>query len=67
MASLEAALATIPNLPRPLLCRLTDRMIERLDELDGDVDLESDEIRRMLARRSVKKVSAFFESGNMED
>ena len=43
MASLEAALALIPNLPRPLLCRLTDRMIERLDEMDGDVDLEPEE------------------------
>jgi hypothetical protein len=43
MASLEAALAVIPNLPRPLLCRLTQRMIDRLDTIDGDPDREPDE------------------------
>lgn len=40
MASLTAALAVIPNLPRPLLARLTARMIDRLDALDGDADAE---------------------------
>ena len=34
MASLQAALAIIPSLPRPVLCRLTQRMIDRLHELD---------------------------------
>jgi len=35
-------LATIPSLPRPVLARLVARMIDRLDELDGDTDLEPD-------------------------
>ena len=43
--SMEAALALIPNLPRSLLCRLTERLIEHLDEMDGDVDLEPEEDR----------------------
>ena len=43
MASLEAALAVIPNLPRPLLDRLTQRMIDRLDTIDGDPDREPDD------------------------
>ena len=34
MASLQAALAIIPSLPRPLLDRLTQRMIDRLDQID---------------------------------
>jgi hypothetical protein len=34
MGSLTAALAIIPSLPRPVLDRLTQRMIERLDALD---------------------------------
>ncbi|MEH3106503.1 MAG: hypothetical protein PGN09_04220 [Sphingomonas fennica] len=38
MASLAAALAVIPTLPRPLLERLTARMIDRLDLLDGDLE-----------------------------
>lgn len=40
MASLAAALAIIPTLPRPVLDRLTQRMIDRLDEIDGDTDRE---------------------------
>ena len=43
MASLTAALEIIPTLPRPLLVRLTARMIDRLDQLDGDCDLEDDD------------------------
>lgn len=39
-AALPIALATIPSLPRPLLKRLVERAIDRLDELDGDPDLE---------------------------
>jgi len=27
-------------MPRPCLARLTDRMINRLDEIDGDPDFE---------------------------
>lgn len=33
-------LAAIPRLPGALLARLTSRMIERLDEIDGDPDVE---------------------------
>lgn len=33
-------LAVIPSLPRAELARLTERMIDRMDELDGDADLE---------------------------
>ncbi|MES3084953.1 hypothetical protein O6X71_19385 [Sphingomonas faeni] len=36
-------LASVPSLPRALLSRLTARMINRMDELDGDPDLEPDE------------------------
>ena len=32
--------AAIPSLPRAELSRLTDRLIDRMDELDGDPDLE---------------------------
>ena len=41
-ASLDAALAMLPSLPRPLLSRLVARAIERLDEIDGDTDVEPD-------------------------
>lgn len=37
---LDTLLDAIPSLPRPLLERLAERMIERLDELDGDADWE---------------------------
>lgn len=40
---LAAALAFIPSLPRPVLARLVERAIERLDELEGDPDLEDSE------------------------
>lgn len=36
------ALAMIPSLPRPVLSRLVTRMIERMDEIDGDPDFEPD-------------------------
>lgn len=42
---LAPLLRTLPSLPRPLLARLTERMIERLDEMDGDTDLEPEEDR----------------------
>lgn len=34
-------LAAIPSLPRAELSRLTDRLIDRMDELDGDADVEA--------------------------
>lgn len=37
---LATALSVIPSLPRPLLARLVERAIERLDEIDGDSDQE---------------------------
>lgn len=37
---LNVALAIVPTLPRLILSRLVARAIERLDELDGDADLE---------------------------
>lgn len=37
---LDALLGAIPSLPRPLLSRLTERLIERLDEMDPNPDLE---------------------------
>jgi hypothetical protein len=40
---LDVLLASVPSLPRALLSRLTARMIDRMDEMDGDIDLEPDE------------------------
>lgn len=39
---LDVLLGMIPSLPRAALDRLTQRMIDRLDEIDGDPDLEDD-------------------------
>ncbi len=39
-APLDLALAAIPSLPRALLARLVERAIDRLDEMDGDTDIE---------------------------
>lgn len=39
--SAEQMLAAIPSLPRPMLTRLVDQMIDRLYELDGDEDKEA--------------------------
>lgn len=36
---LDVLLASVPSLPRPILARLTARMIERLDELDHEAAL----------------------------
>ena len=41
-ASLDAALAMLPSMPRPVLSRLVTRMIERLDQIDGDPEVEED-------------------------
>jgi hypothetical protein len=40
---LDAALAILPSLPRPVLSRLVTRMIERLDQIDGDPEDEEDD------------------------
>ena len=39
---IEAVLSAIPQLPRPALNRLVARIIDRLDDMDGDPDLEPD-------------------------
>ena len=41
--ALDAALAMLPSLPRPVLSRLVTRMIQRLDEIDGDADCDEDD------------------------
>jgi hypothetical protein len=40
VAFVPRLLALLPSLPRAELARLTERMIDRMDELDGDPDLE---------------------------
>lgn len=40
---LDVLLASVPSLPRAILSRLTARMIDRMDEMNGDTDLEPDE------------------------
>jgi hypothetical protein len=40
LASPQAMFAAIPSLPRAELARLTERMIDRMDDIDGDPDLE---------------------------
>ncbi len=42
---LDLLLAAVPSLPRAILARLTARMIERLDEIDGYPDDEPEEDR----------------------
>lgn len=39
-ASVAQLLTMIPSLPRAELSRLTERLIDRMDEIDGDPDLE---------------------------
>lgn len=39
-APLDSLLSALPSLPRPVLARLTLRLIERLDEIDGNPDDE---------------------------
>ncbi len=38
---LDVLLSVIPSLPRPLLARLTARLIDRMDEIDPDPDVEA--------------------------
>lgn len=40
LASVSRLFSAIPSLPRAELSRLTTRMIDRMDEIDGDPDLE---------------------------
>lgn len=40
---LSAVLASIPSYPRPVIERLVSRLIDHLDEADGDPDLEESE------------------------
>jgi len=40
VASSTRLFAAIPSLPRAELARLTMRMIDRMDDIDGDPDLE---------------------------
>ena len=40
---LTAVLSAIPSYPRPAIERLVARMIEHLDDEDGDPDLEDDD------------------------
>jgi len=40
LASVTSLFAAIPSLPRAELARLTTRMIDRMDEIDGDPDHE---------------------------
>lgn len=40
LAGMTAMFAAIPSLPRCELARLTERMIDRMDEIVGDPDLE---------------------------
>ncbi len=39
-AQLEAMLTVLPSLPRPALARLVQRVIDRMDDMDGDPDLD---------------------------
>lgn len=52
----EVALASISSLPRPLLDRLVDRAIERLDELQPDADLEDNHDREGVDEREPEPV-----------
>jgi hypothetical protein len=40
LASVTSMFAAIPSLPRAELARLTTRMIDRMDEIDGDPEAE---------------------------
>lgn len=51
---LDSFLAVLPSLPRPLLARLTARLIDRLDELDGDPDLEDGNDLELTDEREVE-------------
>jgi|GEM_PF-6857696 len=42
-APLDVLLSAIPSLPRAVLARLTDRLIEQMDRMDPDPDIEDSE------------------------
>lgn len=46
---LDVLLASVPSLPRPILARLTARMVERLDELDDAAVLDRESEYRLSA------------------
>lgn len=52
---LSAALSIIPCLPRPLLARLVDRAIERLDEIAGYCAHYDDDQRAIIGRNGLIK------------
>lgn len=39
----QAMLSALPSLPRATLARITERLIDRMDELDADPDAEPDD------------------------
>lgn len=41
LASMTSMFAAIPSLPRAELARLVTRMINRMDEIDGDTDADN--------------------------
>lgn len=47
--TLAALLTVIPSLSRPELGRLVQRMIDRMDDMDGDPDLEDGDVDNCLA------------------
>lgn len=55
--SAEQMLAAIPSLPRPMLARLVDHMIDRLDELDGDPDNEDNGDAEPINEREAENLS----------
>lgn len=48
---LDALLSVLPSMPRPILARLTARLIDRLDEMDGDPDDEDNGDRELVEER----------------
>lgn len=77
LATLAVALSVIPNLPRPALAELVTIAIDRLDEMDGDPDLEDatdleDEglsalVRRFAAQYGPGCITSDVGGGNVED
>lgn len=64
---LDMLLTVIPSLPRPVLARLTTHMIERMDELDGDPDLEQSYPNADGGRRSVIRGRGSYHEDDEDD
>lgn len=62
---LDVLLSAIPSLPRPLLSRLTARLIEHLDQVDGDPDLEDGDEDRCAARDDDLTDFSFVPAGSL--